>query len=97
MELTPGADFPPGSYVETEFLIDDRPKVVQIPYEIIDREDGRSFVYVIEDDRAFKRYIQVGEGVDRMMEVVNGLSAGEIIVVDGVDDVFDSVQVWIQE
>ena len=97
VELTRGADFPPGSYVETEFLIDDRPQVVQIPYEIIDREDSRTFVYVIEEGRAFKRYIQTGEGVDRMMEVVQGLSAGEIIVVEGMDNIFDSAQVWIQE
>lgn len=97
VELTPGADFPPGSYVETEFLIDDRLSVVQIPYEIIDRQDGRSFVYVIEDGRAFKRYVQIGEGVDRMMEVIQGLSAGETVVVDGVDDVFDGARIWIQE
>jgi multidrug efflux pump subunit AcrA (membrane-fusion protein) len=83
--------------VETEFLIDDRPSVVQIPYEIIDRQDGRPFVYVIEDGRAFKRYVQIGEGVDRMMEVIKGLSAGETVVVDGVDDVFDGAMIWIQE
>jgi len=97
VKLAPDADFPPGSYVETEFLIDNRAEVVQVPYEIIDREGGRAFVFVVEDGRAFKRYIEVGEGVDRMREVVSGLSQGETIVVEGMDNLFDSARVWIQE
>lgn len=100
VQLSPGTGFTLGSYVETEFLIDSRESVIQIPYEIIKREDSRTFVYVIEvieTQRAFKRYVQPGEGMDSMIEIVNGLAAGETVVVDGMDDVFDGAKIWIQE
>lgn len=97
VKLVPDAEFTPGSYVETEFLIDDRSDVIQIPYEIIDREKRRTYVFVVEEGRAFIRYIELGEGVYRMREVVSGLGEGETVVVEGMDNVFDGARVWIQE
>jgi len=97
VSLAPGSGFPSGSYVETEFLVDERKAVVQIPYELIKREEDRTYVYVVEDGRAFRRYVQVGEGVDRVVEIASGLTAGEMVVTEGVEDVFDSARVWIQQ
>lgn len=97
VSLASGSNFPPGSYVETEFLVDARDKVIQIPYELIKREDERTLVYVVEEGRAFKRFVQLGEGVDRVVEIVSGLTPGEMVVTEGVEDVFDSASVWIQE
>lgn len=97
VSLAPGSGFPSGSYVETEFLVDSRDQVIQIPYELIKRENDRTYLYVVEDERAFRRYVEIGEGVDRMIEIVSGLTEGEMVITEGVEDVFDSARVWIQQ
>ncbi|MFT3906303.1 MAG: efflux RND transporter periplasmic adaptor subunit [Steroidobacteraceae bacterium] len=56
---------------------------VVIPEQAVVPEQARQFVYVIDAGVARKREVQLGSREPGSVEVVNGLAAGEQLVVDG--------------
>ena len=85
----------PGTYVEVLFLVDDRPAVVAVPYEAVRRESGRTYLFVVSGDRAFRRDFQVGATQGGLVEIPSELAVGEMIAVEGMDGLYDGVQVWL--
>lgn len=57
--------------------------VVQIPSRAIVRRDGQAVVFVVSDGRAELRPVRSGRSTIERIEIVEGLQAGEIVVVDG--------------
>ncbi len=85
----------PGTYVEVRFLVDDRPDVVAVPYEAIRRESGRTYLFVVSGDRAFRRDFQAGSAQEGLVEIPAGLDVGEAVVVEGMDGLYDGARVWL--
>jgi macrolide-specific efflux system membrane fusion protein len=56
--------------------------VLAVPARAIRREDGRSVVTVLIDDRAERRTIRVGWRDGAWVEVVEGLTAGDRVRVE---------------
>jgi hypothetical protein len=50
---------------------------------------------VTEDGRAHRREVRVGLATPAASEVVTGLSAGEIVIVTGLDEVEEGAEVLI--
>lgn len=72
----------PGMFL-TVRLKEKRAPVVMISEQALVPEEGRQFVYVVKDDRAEKREVAIGRRKPGMVEVVTGLTAGEIVIVEG--------------
>jgi len=78
--------------VRVRFLPDDAPHGVEtgavpdrivVPQEAVQSDDAGSFVWVVEDDVARRRPVEVGVGTEDRVEIVTGLNAGEKVVIDG--------------
>lgn len=78
----------PGMFL-TVRLTEKRAPVVMISEQALVPEEGRQFVYVVENDRAQKREIGIGRRKPGGVEVVTGLKAGEIVIVEGTQKVRD--------
>ncbi len=57
--------------------------VIAVHKDAILKRQGNDIVYVVKDEIAKPRPITLGESIGERIEVVNGLAAGEIVVVRG--------------
>lgn len=61
--------------------------ILSVPVTALLEEDGKEYLYVVEDGKAFRREIRTGDRTEEWVEVVSGLEGGERIVVEGVGKV----------
>ncbi|APE32389.1 efflux transporter periplasmic adaptor subunit [Halomonas aestuarii] len=82
-----------GFRVEVEFLIWQGDDVLQVPTSALFRDDGRWAAYVVEDDHARLRHLEIGRQSGLVSQVLAGVEAGERIVTHPGDDLADGVAV----
>lgn len=64
------------SKIETANLKD----VLQVPTVALDSDDDGDFVFVLNDCKAVKTYVELGEQNDDMARIVSGINAGDVVV-----------------
>lgn len=83
--------------VAARLLIDAKPNVLMLPRgPFVDAHGGRH-AYVVEDGYAKRRAIRLGAASVAAVEVVEGLKAGDRVVVAGSEDFENAEQVRINE
>jgi len=66
------------------------PNTIIIPYKCVAEQLGEYFVYQVHDTIALQKKVVLGNKINGMVIVQNGLQAGDIIVTDGVQKLRDS-------
>jgi len=84
-----------GMYAEIRLTTEEKEDVVIIPSDAVLRRFGDTFVFVVEDDIAVKKSIVLGISQDENVEVVEGIEAGERVVIQGQTYLEDSVGVRV--
>lgn len=72
----------PGMTAEVEIVTADRPEALVIPPTAVLVENGEDFCYVARGEEVERRRITLGSSTHALLEVTEGLSAGEEVVVD---------------
>ncbi len=72
----------PGMLVKAEIVVSEEEKLF-IPLESLLTERGEAFVFVVKNGKAYKKTIKTGIIYNSMIEVIEGLSFGEKVVVLG--------------
>jgi membrane fusion protein (multidrug efflux system) len=87
----PNPDYrlPADAFMRVTLVLAARESVVA-PEEAVVSEGGENFVYVIADDRAQRRRVTVGSRSAGRAEIAEGVAAGEMVVVRGVQKVGDN-------
>lgn len=70
----------PGFSVNAEIATADPKQVLCVPYEAVDQEGEAEFVYIVEGNRARKKYILTGNELESGFEVISGLSPSDVVV-----------------
>ncbi|MBI3949642.1 MAG: efflux RND transporter periplasmic adaptor subunit [Acidobacteria bacterium] len=78
-----GGAFKPGAFVRVGIQTDTRANTVLIPKRAVVEEDGEKFVYVASGDTAKRTKVTLGYETDGKVEVRQGLSVGQQVVVAG--------------
>ncbi len=78
-----GASFKPGAFVRVQIETDTRHDSLLIPKRALVEQDGSHFVFVADDDAARRTEVKLGYENGGQAEVLEGLAAGERIVVAG--------------
>ncbi len=73
----------PGAFVRAEIETDRREGVVLVPKLAVVKEGGQDLIFVAVDGVAVKRVVELGYTRGVAIEVVNGVSAGERVIVAG--------------
>ncbi len=78
-------DIPPGVFARANIIIEDNPDALIIPSSALTRKADGLYVFVLEDDKKTvkRRAITTGITQDNQVEVVNGITGNEIIVILG--------------
>jgi RND family efflux transporter MFP subunit len=74
---------PVDTAVAIEIDAEERAGVVFVAPEVIVRDGNESVVMVAVGDRAERRIVQTGVAIERRVEVVSGLRAGELVITQG--------------
>jgi HlyD family secretion protein len=69
-----------GMSADVDILTTNIPRSIVIPNDSITKENGKSYVYVVQDGTARKRAIVTGKAGDTQTLVTSGLAAGDTIV-----------------
>ncbi|MBX3417939.1 MAG: HlyD family efflux transporter periplasmic adaptor subunit [Pirellulaceae bacterium] len=80
-----------GYRVEAEIVIWQHDDVVQVPTAALFRSRGRWNVFVVEENRAVQRGVEIGHRSTAFAEVISGLQPGELVVIYPSDQVADGV------
>ncbi|WP_262028701.1 efflux RND transporter periplasmic adaptor subunit [Microvirga sp. Mcv34] len=96
--LTAGFDNPdealkPGMFLSVALEVSNKEDAVVVPEEAVVSEGLRHIVYPIKDSKVERRVITIGQRQGGKVEVVDGLKAGETIVVLGVQRVRPGAEV----
>ncbi len=88
----------PGLFVRIRVPIGEPQAVIVVPEEAIGTDQGRKFLYVVDDeDKAAYRPVKVGKLYEGQRVITEGLKEGERIVVDGLQRVRPGAKVTPKE
>jgi membrane fusion protein (multidrug efflux system) len=73
----------PGMFARVSADLGSRPNAVVVPEQAILPKGGKSFIYKVVDGKAELTPVELGRRSPGQAEVVSGISAGDTIVVDG--------------
>lgn len=83
-----------GMYAKIKLLTVLHKDAICVPIDAIQTLDDKSFVYVVQSDSTVKTcYVDIGVNVDGIVEIVNGLSAGDKIVIDGTQNLSEDARI----
>ena len=85
----------PGMFVEAAIIVERRADVAVVPRDAVTERAGRSVVFVIDGQRAVRRIVSLGLGDDDQVEVREGVTPGERIVVRGLETLTDGTRVRV--
>jgi HlyD family secretion protein len=83
--------------VSTRVLIEERPDVLMVQRGPFVDSGGGRFAFVVADDVAHKRPIQIGTASLSDVEILSGLDVGDRIVISGTDEFEDSESIVISD
>jgi membrane fusion protein (multidrug efflux system) len=84
VELTPApGGFMPGGFVRVAIQTDVRPDAILVPKRAVLERDGKAFVFLAANGVARRVPVQLGYEEDGNIEILQGISAGDRVVVAG--------------
>lgn len=93
--LAPNRDgaLQPGMFIEVRLATAVRGDATVIPEEAIAPAAAGSFVWSVVDGKATRREVELGVRVPGFVEVRRGLEVGELVIIGGIDKVFEGAPV----
>jgi membrane fusion protein (multidrug efflux system) len=91
-----GLRLPAGAFMRVTLVLEARDGVVA-PEEAVVSEAGARYVYVVEDGRARRRAVTLGQRLPGRVAVTDGLEPGELVITRGLQKARDGAPVNILE
>ncbi len=91
----PGGALPPNASVNVQIIVAKSAHALVIPRAALSRGDGKRTVYILSGEKAHRKEIEVGLIGLNEVEVVNGLSEGETVLLAGAVPLSEGARVTI--
>ncbi|MFT9493705.1 efflux RND transporter periplasmic adaptor subunit [Anaerosolibacter sp.] len=85
----------PGMFAKVKLATNARENVIAVRTEAIASENNKNIVYIVEDDRAVAKEINIGLDTGLETEVISGLKPGDKVIIKGQDYVEDGSKVKV--
>jgi RND family efflux transporter MFP subunit len=89
----PGNELKPGLFATAQVQQRTPTPAILVPASAIQTSGGTSRVYVVNGDRVEERIVTIGQTVDTLVEVTNGLKTGERVATTNVPKLVDGARV----
>jgi RND family efflux transporter MFP subunit len=89
--------FQPGMFARVDFIQETLKDVLAIPRRSVITLDNQTIVFVVEQGKAFKRAVTLGNDVDGHVVIRSGVQVGDTVVTLGQDFLEDEMLVSITE
>lgn len=73
----------PGMFVRSHVVVDRKDNVIVVPKAALVREEDRNYVYVVENNQAYRRRVEIGFDGGDVVEVLSGISSDAEVIVAG--------------
>lgn len=83
----------PGMTVDVEIVVAESPSALVVPVDAVVSRGGESFVYLLDGSRVRERKVRTGLSSVTSTEIVEGLAAGDVVVVGGAASLEDGARV----
>jgi multidrug efflux pump subunit AcrA (membrane-fusion protein) len=93
----PDRRFLPGQYVAMELELGDRANVVSVPRGAVQRLGVQSYVWTLGNDTAVRRPVRPGPADAERVGILEGLQAGQQVIVAGHENLHEGVKVAIAD
>ena len=87
----------PEATVRGDIVVATHANAVVVPEKAVGRRPAGDVVYIIENERAIQRVVSIGEPIDELVEIRDGVSTGETVAVEGAAYLSDGAAVRIPE
>jgi hypothetical protein len=84
------------AFLEREVPAGDRKPVTAVPKQAVVERDGASYVFVLKDGKAVRTKVDVGRALGDVVQV-NGVAAGEKVVLRPLDKLADGARVKVEQ
>lgn len=84
-----------GMFAKVSININSKDNIVAVKSDSIIDDGVKSYVYILEDDKAVKREVEVGINSSDYTEIIKGIEAGQVILVKGQNYVEDGAKVKV--
>ena len=68
--------------LQYQFNVEELQDVLLVDWRAVDSENGKSYVYVLEDDMVQKRYVAPGLNNREKVWILDGLHEGQTVIAD---------------
>ncbi|MGH2362555.1 MAG: efflux RND transporter periplasmic adaptor subunit, partial [bacterium] len=82
----------PGMFL-TVTLERERRQVLMVPEEALSPRQGKQYLFLVENGRAVEREVELGARTPGLAEIRSGISAGDVVVLEGIQRLRDGVPV----
>ena len=84
-----------GTAVDVSLVIQEQHSVIVIPFEAVFLRQGKSFVYIVKEDKATLAPVELGIRDKQFIEITAGLKEGDPIIVCGHNRLYPDIPVVI--
>jgi membrane fusion protein (multidrug efflux system) len=92
----PDLVLPAGMFMHVSVVLEERPAVL-VPEQAVIAEGDSTYVFTVEDGRATRRKVELGQREAGKVEVLDGLAAGATVVRAGIQRLRDGAEVSLPE
>lgn len=85
-----------GMFARVEVMVGTHPQAVQIPIDAVSRLEDAQYVYVVREGKARRVNVEIGAREENRVEITDGLTGNEQVIVSGKDLVHDGTPVQTQ-
>lgn len=75
----------PGMFIEVRLATDVRPNAIVVPEDAILPLQGADYVWIVQDEKATRREVTLGVRMPGFVEIRDGVTGGEQVVVGGLE------------
>lgn len=93
----PGQAIIPGAFAEIQFQLREIPDAIMVPSEAVIPELGGNSIFVLRDGVASRKSIQTGTRTETLVQVTDGLVAGDTILTTGILQLREGMPVRVTE
>jgi multidrug efflux pump subunit AcrA (membrane-fusion protein) len=86
----------PGMFARVRLAVAENPAAVLVPREAVLEQEGRFFVFTVQDGKAVRREVTVGLRDENFAEIISGIVAGEAVITAGQQFLEDGAAVRLE-